>query len=524
VLWTVPAIRGMMAGVFRRQLAITLVALARPLLAQCPDGTPPPCNRATTVRAAAPAPLSVAVLPFESRSPDSSDAYLADGMTDEIGNRLTQVGRLQIKPRGVVAAQWRRTPESLDAARRLNVAWFVYGSVRHAGARLLVNVQLGRVTTGEEVWGSRFVRADADMFAVQAEVAESVAVVVAGRLSPNERAAVARRPTLNNEAYRLYVYGNALVARRTAQDIRRGLAAYGEATRLDPTFAAAWARIAVARLIQPDYEVLAVPWDSVVSAARDAVRRAMALDSSSADVLLADGALATRSGDPVRARTSLERAVLIDSLNEEAVAQLANVYVLVFVDSARGEAAVRRTLALNPDRQQSWAILFLLRWYTGHLAAAGAVLDTLESLGPWAPASCVRASYRFQLGDGAGALAALAGCHVLPSRRLEDLRALYAIATGDSTSARAVLARLQAQADSGQAVHADVARFSMALGRREDALAALERAVTEPSVQGDRAGPPAGGLWQLLHDPAYAPLRGEPRFERLWEGARPRMP
>lgn len=160
-------------------MSLSLLAV-RPLLAQCPDGSLPPCGQALAVRAVPPAPTSVAVLPLENRSPDPADAYFAEGMTEEIGNRLTQVGRLQVKARGLVAAQWRRTPDAFEAARRLNVAWFVSGNVRHAGAQLVVNVELVRATTGEEVWASRFPRPAADVFAVQAEVAESVAVVVGG--------------------------------------------------------------------------------------------------------------------------------------------------------------------------------------------------------------------------------------------------------------------------------------------------------------------------------------------------------
>jgi TolB-like protein len=125
---------------------------------QCPDGTPPPCAQPAVAAprpAAPPAPLRITVLPFSSRSPDTSQAYLAEGMTDEIANQLTRVARLQVKTRSLVAAQWRRTPDPSEAARRLTVAWFVHGSVRQAGPQLLVSVQLVRATTGEESWVQR---------------------------------------------------------------------------------------------------------------------------------------------------------------------------------------------------------------------------------------------------------------------------------------------------------------------------------------------------------------------------------
>ncbi len=119
--------------------------------AQCPDGTPPPCRSASAVRAPAapPNPLSIAVLPFENRSPDTADVYLADGVTEEVANRLTQLGKLQVKARGLVAAQMHRTPYAFDAARRLGFAWFVHGNVRHVSGQLLVNVELVRATTAK---------------------------------------------------------------------------------------------------------------------------------------------------------------------------------------------------------------------------------------------------------------------------------------------------------------------------------------------------------------------------------------
>ena len=179
--------------------ALGVVASARLAAAQCPDGTPPPCGPQPG-RALAPHPNSIAVLPFGNRSPDTADVYLAEGMTEEVSSHLTRLSRLQVKARSLVLAQWRRTPDPFGAARQLNVAWFVTGTVRHAAPQLLVSVELVRPATGEQVWAKRFARSDGDLFAAQAEVAESIAVVVGGRLTPGDRVVLARRPTRNNEA------------------------------------------------------------------------------------------------------------------------------------------------------------------------------------------------------------------------------------------------------------------------------------------------------------------------------------
>lgn len=150
---------------YRTQVLLALSALLvavqpQAIFAQAPDGTPPPCRGAAVAArpAAPPPPLSIVVLPFESRSPDTADSYLAEGMTEEVANRLTRVTRLQVKARGLVGMQWRRTPEPFAAARALGVAWFVHGNVRHVRGQLLVNMELVRATTGEEAWASRFPR------------------------------------------------------------------------------------------------------------------------------------------------------------------------------------------------------------------------------------------------------------------------------------------------------------------------------------------------------------------------------
>src|SRR4051794_8082428 len=113
-----------------RMIGVLTALTASVAHSQCPNGAPPPCP-APAVHVPAPG-FSIAVLPFESRSADAGDAYLAEGMAEEVANQLARTGRLQVKARTLVAAQWRRTPDALEAARQLNVAWVVHGNVRHA--------------------------------------------------------------------------------------------------------------------------------------------------------------------------------------------------------------------------------------------------------------------------------------------------------------------------------------------------------------------------------------------------------
>jgi TolB-like protein len=515
-----------------------LLPAARGLLAQCPDGTPPPCRvTPTPVRTAAPPPpLSIAVLPFESRSPDTAETYLAEGMTEEVANRLTRVSRLQVKARGLVGAQWRRTPEPFAAARALSVAWFVHGNVRHVGGQLLVNVELVRATTGEEAWATRFPRRDADVFAVQAEIAESVAVVVGGRLTPGEHATITRRPTLNNEAYRLYLYGNTLIARRTEREAALALDAYQRAVALDPSFAAAWARISIARGLQAAWGWEArLGSDSLNAMARASARRAVARDSAAADAWVALGYAEAAAGNFGAAHDGFERAIRLDSLNPEAFhLYAAAVYggdcgFSCLDDDRAAIPLLRRALALDPTLRYTWRQLALAERDAGRLAEAEAHLDTALAFGPWPPATADRAYVRFLRGNAAGTLTDHeAGVGTGQSRPV--LPALVRLLAGDSVPVRERLAVLRADTTNSPSRLTTRAGLAIALGLRDEALGMLERLRTMPDPRGEPRCTATAAcsanlrIWQVLHDPIFAPLHGEPRFQRLWDETRPRAP
>lgn len=505
---------------------------------QCPDGSPPPCRSAPVAArpAGAPAPLSIAVLPFESRSPDSADAYLAEGMTEELANRLTRVARLQVKSRGLVRAQWRRTAEPIAAARGLGVAWFVHGNVRHVGGQMLVNVELVRANTGEEAWAARFPRTTTDVFAVQAEIAESVAVMVGGRLTPGEQATITRRPTVSNEAYRLYLYANVLISRRTQREAAEAVEAYQRAIVLDSNFAAAWARLSIARSIQASWGwEPALGNDSLQLIGLRAAQRALAIDQSSAEAWLAFANAESNYLRQWTARDAFERALRLDSMNAEAW-HLTGTSLYgtrcpsaCLSDYSRAVPLYRRALALDPTLRNTWRHLAAIEADSGLLRESEVHLDTALLQGPWAPAYGDRAYLRFLRGDATGMAADLdaAGETVVLRPGIRELRALL---LGDSTPARARLAVLRARIPGSVDNREEEARLAMALGLRGEALDALEqlRARSDSSNRAlcAPATPCSAHLptWITLRDPIFQPLRSEARFQRLWAETRPRIP
>ncbi len=522
--------------------SVLLAAIcAAPLRAQCPDGTPPPCRGARA--AAAPATNSIAVLYFDSRGTDSADTYLAEGLTEEIITRLQQVRRLAVASR--YASQrvrgLRETPATLG--RLLRARYLVGGSVQQLTGRLVVRVELLRADREQGVWAERYDRTGDDLLTLVDDVARAVATGVAGELLPGERTSLARGPTRNNEAYRRYLHASALIRRRTEADTRSALTALAEAVRLDPDFAAAWGRIGFARAQQASFGFeRGAPRDSLYDLAVRAASRALQLDSAAADAWVAVGYVAIRRGDFALAHSALDRALRLDSLNAEALAWQGVLYgPLIGLDEPRlATTWFRRSALLDPTDRNIWRNLSVIAAGALQLRAAEALTDTALTFGRWSLALVQRASVRYALGDGAGALADIAEAERLDplgvaaaglggGMVLPELRALCGALLGDSTPARTMLASLGAQADSGRPDYAAIARFSMALGMRNDALRALEELRATPDSLEARCSPTATcsvslRTWRLLHDPIFAPLRGDPRYQRLLQETRPRVP
>lgn len=512
---------------------MAVIALLAAALLQCPDGTPPPCASARTVSAAVPAG-SIAVFPFTNRSPDSSDAYLAEALPEQIIGRLARVAALRVKSATAVNSQWRRTPDPMASARALRVEWFVTGSIRRSGGQLAVSAELVRVSTGDGAWSAPFRRRDGDVAAVEEQIAESVAVAIVGRLAPAQARALRTTPSRNPEAYRLYLYGRTRLARRTAADIHAALQAFEEAARLDPAFAGAWARIAQTRTLQRQYggpDGLSV--DSLAALGRAALGRAQRLDSTLAEAWLTGGLIAMLDGELGAAHAALERAHTLDSLAFETYHSLGYLYGVDNLDLPEVAAPLfRRALALNPDFRNAWRHLALSRRDEGRLAEAEALLDTSLSFGEWSLGAAERAFVRFARGNGVGALADLDRM----TERAATLgafgdtaiaRRAYRLRLGDSASARRLLNQAGQAAPGDQDLVA-IALLEAMLGAPQRAFDALEQLRTTPDTAEPRCGaaPCSTSLrtWRALHNPLFLPLRGDPRYQRLMADTRPRVP
>jgi serine/threonine-protein kinase len=190
---------------------------------------------------------AIAVLPFENRTIDESQAYLASGLHDEVLTQLMKVAALHPISRTSVLG-YAQTTKPLDIiAAELGVGTIVEGSVQVEGERLLVNVRLIDVETGEPLWAERYERTLDDAFAIQSAVAQQIVSAVGAALTETEATAIAAEPTDNPEAYNLYLQGEQY--RRRPGDDRGNLEIaqqlFERALSLDPDFALARAQLSM---------------------------------------------------------------------------------------------------------------------------------------------------------------------------------------------------------------------------------------------------------------------------------------
>lgn len=500
---------------------VLAVCATSQVVAQCPDGTPPPCGGLAPRGVAGPPRTSLAVLYFEAR--DTADAYLADGLTEEITTSLGAVGRLQIKsPSAVRRVQGANSGDLRVIGRALHVFWLVEGTVRRGEGQLRVSVRLVNAATETSTWSTAFSRPASDILAIEQGIARDVASNVAGVLTAAERKGLTARPTGNPEAHDLYLRGNYYLARRSPQDVGRAIREYEAAARADPAFAHAYARVALGWALYLDWgwSYPGLTRDSVLALGFHAADRALALDSSDAEGWMSRGYLLTFRYPQTYEGVipAFERAVALDPRNAEVFHQYASVLALVgdYGGSMRWSA---RALALEPDRSVSFYLMANVEMRQRNLASAAAWADSALAGDPqFYPAYFLRASVRWHLGDRAGAKA-----DAEAARRLspigaeywgESAQAMIAGWSGDTTAARAylapALARLEGRAELPDREGTNVAMALVALGERGRALDALER-----------ARPRGALLWFWLHDPDFDPVRHDPRFQRLMQESRP---
>ncbi|WP_405231661.1 winged helix-turn-helix domain-containing tetratricopeptide repeat protein [Lentisalinibacter salinarum] len=248
---------------------------------------------------------SIAVLPFADMGPDGDRQYFADGLSEEILNRLAQVRELKVIAR-TSSFSLRDRPD-LDAVaigRLLNVSYLLEGSVRHSGDRLRVTAQLIETGGGTHLWSESYDGGPGDALEVQARIAGSVAGAMRVALDESDGVEPPRQPL--PAAYDAYARAHHLHARRKAGDLQRAKKLYLEAIRLDPGYAKPWAGLA--GLYMLDLFDREEDYDTVLELMGNAARTGVSLDPTLAEAHARLGRFHALSGNQELAMQHLERA------------------------------------------------------------------------------------------------------------------------------------------------------------------------------------------------------------------------
>ncbi len=221
---------------------------------------------------------SIAVLPFDNRSPRAEDEYFAEGIHDDLLTNLSRIGALKVISRTSVL-RYRDTEQPIpEIARELGVATVMEGAVQRSGNQVRINVQLIDAQTDEHLWAEIFDRelTAENLFAIQSEISEAIAGALKATLSPEEERRVNELPTQDLAAYDAFLRGRQLMTTRNSEKLERAIQEFKTAVTLDPQFALAWVGMADSYALLSDYGSL--PQSEGRQQQKKAVQRALEID------------------------------------------------------------------------------------------------------------------------------------------------------------------------------------------------------------------------------------------------------
>jgi TolB-like protein/DNA-binding winged helix-turn-helix (wHTH) protein len=255
--------------------------------------------------ASPPSVRSLAVLPFVDQSPQPGEQYLAAGLTEELITRLAQIGTLKVTSRTSSEAL-RGSPDTVPVlARRLGVDAVVEGSVARFGSRIRISAQLVDGASDRHLWARRYEEDERDLLSLQNAIARDIAREIAATLRPDEERRLARRQTGDPEAYREYLKGRYLLARRSTDGFLGAIRHFRRSIALDDQLALGHLGLAITFEGMDSLGVL----EGAAERVRGAAERALELDPDLAEAHAALGAALDSEGRPAEAAAAFRRAI-----------------------------------------------------------------------------------------------------------------------------------------------------------------------------------------------------------------------
>jgi TolB-like protein/Tfp pilus assembly protein PilF len=451
---------------------------------------------------------AIAVLPFQNLSGNSEQEFFADGITEEIINALAQIPGLRVAGRSSAFSFKGRNEDLRSVGAKLGVATILEGTLRRSGDRLRITAQLIDAGNGYQLWSERYDRVMADVFAVQDEIARTIAARLQLSLAADRPAQQVQPPTRHIGAYELYLKGRGLLYQR-GLSIAKAIDCFTQAVALDPEYAQAWAGLA------DGYTTYAYsgykPAVDVMPRALEAARRALELDPNLAEAhsALACAALLYELNFDL-AEKEFHRALELNPSYPQGRAW----YGLFFLHwtHGRGQEAhdeIQRLLQIDPLSGYANVILSFFYVCSGRAAEAveqarrGVELDANSYLAQWSLMVALVANRQFEEAAAAAERAlAMSGRHTWA---LSTLVLLYAD-WGKHETARAVYRELEARAAREYVQPCMLAEAAVALGDMDEALTIVQRALDEK----DPLFVALVCTW-----PGYERLRQEPRFRQM---------
>ena len=490
-------------------LVVALGAVGAGLSARFRRDAPIRPSAAALAVPAAPAVSRVVVLPLVSIGGDSANAYLADGITNELASALSRVPGVQVVSPSRAAALLASGRSPSDVGRELGVSRQIEGTVQREGKRLRVTARLVDVRDGTMTWSDMYERDVTDLLSVQDELTRvitgAVREAIGARIQPADTAPPPAPASASGEAYDLYLRGRFQLTRRGAAPLRQAIAYFGQAIAKDRDLAPAYSGLAAAQGMLPLHANVDVA-RSLADGLRNA-DRAIALDSNLAEAWAARGVLHQRSWQWADAERDFRRAIAIDPRNAAAHQWLGEL-LTVRGRAPEAVAALQRAAQLEAGSPVIVSSLGVA------LALAGRSAEALNTADRAVSYDSTQLVTRIMLGGTrlyarrpAEALAPLeAAVQIDPSSAvaLGLLGYTYAV-LGDADAAHRISARLDAlPAGPGKEVAA--ARVALGLGDTAQAVTRLERAA--------RAKDPFFSV-ESARSPIFAPLLANARYQAL---------
>jgi non-specific serine/threonine protein kinase len=258
---------------------------------------------------------SVAVLYFESLGGSEEDAYFRDGMTEDIITELSQISELRVFPRSAVLAFRDRPTTAPKVAQQLNARYVLEGSVRRASDRLRITTHLVETASGHTVWSQRYDRRLEDVFAIQDEIANSIAEALKVVLTDTEKRAIEKKATDNVQAYDYYLRGRKYFHEFRTKGFRNARQMFSRAIVIDSDYARAYAGVADCSSMLHSYGAAS---QENMDEADMASRKALELDAELAEAHVSRGLAVSLQKNYAGAEREFDRAIRLDPNSFEA--------------------------------------------------------------------------------------------------------------------------------------------------------------------------------------------------------------